>query len=1691
MFEESEPKGETGCMHPSMNRHRPAFEVSQDNSHLLASIFKDLYTTEIIGKDTVAHFTKTRSGGNRYHDKYVEKLQQVHSEYSLQMRDADMLENHIIMARVQTTASGNRVGDELGQAYHQLGLPPGVSTFMWCVDNSLLKSNNLICRGDYITQLAPLIKAPRVKSTPGFAKPTMSYNRRICDVPQDDGYTLIPPLEKTAQSLMEESEISLTITCSSDTGTPLSTPSQRSCQRQKPKWMDELNAKSRAEVRAGLHKLQQRHNFLRNPRFLPPKAQQAARSLILLEKTGERRGETDERSPAKSVPVFLANPPVVYFTDYIAGQVYEMTVELRNMSASSCHTRVIPPTTPHFSLGLGRFPGEGGVIAPGMACQYTVRFVPDSLTNYKDLLVVETQDQYLLVPIEASRPPPILTLPRVLDCGYCLVGGVKFLEFLCRNDGLSAGTFCIIPRRQWPASNIRSVVNNSFAEEAPFAISPSLFVLQPGQSTVLEMVFFPTSAESWSQVFTIVCDNCQVKDITLQGQGQLIGLEMVCVSGEEEDPVLEELRDLTANHYVCFPPTNPQSVQQKTITIRNNTHLELEFHWQIMQPYLKPLLPGESPDSAHIQYHLANDEVFHFNPTSGFFAPLGDHEFLLTFTPKELMDYHSVCHLVLRDIPELPKETREDDGAPQPLGPGPKVMDVVVMEIKVEGRTEAYQVLLEPYSVHIPGEVFINTTVRRRFKMWNNSRSSITFQWDRITDCHIMEVEPPAGEIEMNECFDLELVLTGGRPGAEESRLICHIQHHHPPVVLPICVTFKGPHVSVNVAKVDLGLMRLGDQSQATVLLTNTTPLEAPWSLVHGEGPHSHTSEITVDPCRGVLPPLASCNVDILFRPRACQHFTTILDLSVENGQGCHLSVEADILSPQVCLLSCELVFPDLYVGVPSLATVTLFNQSLLPAQYTWTKLQGEQASLCSARFTPTSGTLGAHTKMDVTVAFTSHTDIKLKGVAALCEVTGMKKPLVLEFRSKAQGLNVSYSLPHTSPVSDEQGPDASLVLNFGDDVLLKRPVTKQLVITNHTAICAPFTLEAEYFTGQASSLPAGQSQHRGVYMRKPLHYAQAKTIEDRAQEGFVNSLLADGRGAVFFIQPDCGILGAFETQTVDITAFTNMWGDYRDQLICKMGDLTPKLIPMQMTVRGCPIYFQMIGPQPDNQNQGPIIRFGCHVSGGDTVSRSLRLNNSSPYDIRVDWENFTVDQHDRKLLDMVVSYGDVFPLKDTDGNELVGGTLYARTFPTWSHTPSTIGTSSSLWSKSDSGEDQLVTEEEEGALYSTPPQRKLVSVFVRPHEGNPSDFPYCITPQQIVVPAGGSSTIHISFTPLVLSGLTSNSICVAFALGFMSLDSEVASCIPGKVTRAQGLELEPLRLDLQAFVRLAILSVQMEEEEGTLEFYAVASDLIHGEPHSKMAQKEFAVTRTFQLKNNTAMPLSFRLSTTPPFSVLQPQTKGPSRSASSTLHSLTPPDHQLLVLQSHHIMQVKVAFHCSPTLLANLRQPAELLPPGVSLVTNGSGERKLMFQQTVSVEYSNNSLQSVPLGAHLAIPTLHLSCDRLDFGTCYVGQTRVREVHLYNQGGSASYWRALIGSDGEEASGTFTVSPDCGVLKPLECSVPSCRESIQIRFTASYEGAFRARVTFQGVLGEHPLLLHIQGSGSFDERFVSQLPDT
>ncbi len=153
-------------------------------------------------------------------------------------------------------------------------------------------------------------------------------------------------------------------------------------------------------------------------------------------------------------------------------QVLEAHLRLRNVSSVLRDVRVLPPASQYFHVTLaglvGAHSGHGGGLpaaglAPGMAIDLVVRFTPDSVADYEDCVVINTNSDSTSgfandasslvtryeVPLRAARPRPVLTLPRLLSAGTALVGKRTVACVRFTNDG-GHGRFVVVPSAQWP-----------------------------------------------------------------------------------------------------------------------------------------------------------------------------------------------------------------------------------------------------------------------------------------------------------------------------------------------------------------------------------------------------------------------------------------------------------------------------------------------------------------------------------------------------------------------------------------------------------------------------------------------------------------------------------------------------------------------------------------------------------------------------------------------------------------------------------------------------------------------------------------------------------------------------------------------------------------------------------------------------------------------------------------------------------------------------------------------------------------------------------------------------------------------------------------------------------------------------------------------------------------------------------------
>nr|CAB3238197.1 deleted in lung and esophageal cancer protein 1 [Phallusia mammillata] len=1705
------PPGTPQRLSPDISQHeppmyipRPSSDRAQDVSHILASVFKDLYTRDVMSKDTVNNLTRSSEGSTKFHKKCMEQLAKVHADHQKKLQEYNMVEKHIIQARANATAADekalNHVAGDIGsEEYGKLGLPPVQSHFRWCVEEEKLKSHNLIVPSDIFTEEHQLIDGPKKPHTPHFSVPTMSSSLHFSKEKFDDGYIDGMDTMKEVEFVVEDDDRSFT-TLSSDSVDLTSVPPRSSIapkvkgQTAKNRWRENMKHEIRIEDRALLARLEERHNFLKNPRYLPltePKGsklltKEQPKKMVL--KAG--REVVKEITSDEDVQVFASNPAVVQFTEWTVGRVYEATLELRNVSTVSRQLRVLPPKSSFFSLGLGKYPGSDGFVAPGMSAHYCIRFMPDSLADYDDEVEILSQASCpLVVKIRAKRTPPVLTMADNIQCGFCLVGGVKATDLSIKNMG-GNGRFCILRKTSWPASNFKTLVNPSCLDLGVFQIRPAVFEVLAGQTTALELIFSPGETDKYKEELVMVCDNCQVKEFTIQGEGQSAAVELVSVSdGGEEEPHVGEVVDLTADHLIRFPPLNPHSFYMRQIIVHNSTNVEMPFSWHVLKPNLTSALESLATDKEgrweKFDFYPDNSSAFYIEPRAGVLQANGIHEFVATFAPQQVGEYNNVMHLVLSNIPdpkhdvvkpkspfikadvngminaESPSDKR-DESAPRlnrstssvqssAIGRHPPLREVIALEVQVKGYSVPYSVVVHPPAVVVPGNMLVGATTRRPLRMANYSMAPVEFAWSSETLPNIVEVEPPVGMVNPGEIAELEVTITGSNPGPLECLLTCKIEHQEEPLSLSVNANISGPNVVMDNLQIDFGLVKPGSSACEKLFIRNTTQLNASWKLTKPE--NSGTSELLTWPSSGTLPPLGQQEVKVHFRPTAASTLNTVINLHVDGGQSSSVAVKGEVQTQQACFAECTLVLQETFLSVPKSAQAVIINQTLFPTAFTFSKPLGKQANSCEVTVSPDKGVLAPREERTIEVTLTSHVTGEVTAVYVPCKIEGMSHPIVLGFYANVKYLSVDYATPGT------EGKE--LKVEFGGEVRVRKVTKSNVVVTNLSAIRAPWSAEVENFpchnasTRQVSMDFKSYRTRRMMLGRTPnLADPLAKTAQ-QAQEDNAKLMLENGRGAAFLVEPDRGFLGPYQSQEITVSAYSDMWGEYKDTLTCHIEGLEDKRIPVELNVSGCPLSFQVAS----HEDKDAVVRFGTHLEGGASVARKLRVNNRSSCDIRLDWKTYNYPEpDDRKVVDLNIWFGDVFPLKVTKGRSKVSVTksLGKMTHNEPLETPST---QQELSARTTSNE----------GFYSKLP--KLVTVKIEPHFGQQSERPFHMQPPQVIVPAHDHVIVTSVFHPLMSRATEGRhgKEWRAYSHGFMTLDAPEQRKIDGKLERVHGLDKAPLRLELTAFVQAGMLQVETDDDDEGSRFYLPLSNIFHPEIKE---MRESVQIQAITLVNPTETSLSFNLLLSNPF--FFPTSTGKSQCLPRN------------TLKPQSNLKVHVGFRISKETLNTLDalRGSKVVDDVTLCKEPPLGVEKLFYDSKLLIRYSNSITQEHRLNATVPCPAVLVSQDCVDFGICFVGQEQSRQISISNPSSSDTWWQVLCTDSTHTSGGEFRIEPDSGHLEAFVTNKARNKALITLYFTARNDLKSSATFTLHGRLGEASHVIEVSGSGSYDGQF-------
>eukprot|EP01137_Pigoraptor_chileana_P033791 Opistho-2@25245 len=885
---------------------------------------------------------------------------------------------------------------------------------------------------------------------------------------------------------------------------------------------------------------------------------------------------------------FAADPETVVFSSYAVGQVYEMPIVLRNVDSVGRRVRVLPPASTHFAVLPGRYPATSeGSVAPGMCAHYIVRFLPDSLDDFSDTLHIDVEDGTSFdIALVARREPPVLSLPEVFDLGPCLVGDTVTFTFECTNTG-GEGRFSLFTAEQWDSSAVVELADGWDGMAGSFLVTPCVFALQKSESMALSAQFAPSEQGEARLSLVMVCDNCRVRRFELFGFADAPRLS--CEGG------LDSPTEAAVGR-ILFGDQHPLVEQSRSVAVKNDTTVDVPFSWEC-----------ESTDG-----------MFSIDPSCGIFGASSCTNFTVRFNPRELGYWTDRLHLVLTELPPSLQWAAR------------------CLPLEVEGMARPIVASLRPPALALSREVCVGETVARVIHVCNNSQSPARFCWRGVTedgDYAMLTPEegvvwafPEEGIVPPTESVQIEVFVRPSRAGPFCESAVCVVENAQP-LVLHIEGRAMPPALSVIAGDVDFGLVAMGTFVPRLVTVSNTSPVPTPWTASIWDPFHSdHSDHIAFSPSEGVLAAGESVNVRVTLHPRIAGPVAETLCFIPDGGNSCLLPCHAEVVAPSVCVLPSKMRLEEAYVGVSVTRTVVMRNLTLLPTPFAWEELSSNVN--LRATFNPQSGVLDPGQELIVDVSLVAVQTGLLSGALLACSIADGAHYAGLSVDVDVRGLSVSYRSSEGRSLEDNR-------IDFGLECPIGESRTRTFEIVNHSAISAPFAVFVERYASRRHRPVSGSHVSESPRPGGDGGLALVRTTTGTDKRALA---LASGNGVAFEVTPAEGWLAPFSTTVVKVEACNDMWGIYEDRVRCDVGGLEPAHLGLRIGVIGSPLHFRATSTGLCMSTNPPSINFGSQPFGEKEVPRMFRVENSSPFDIELDWQVVTRENSEKeKLVDFRV----------------------------------------------------------------------------------------------------------------------------------------------------------------------------------------------------------------------------------------------------------------------------------------------------------------------------------------------------------------------------------------------------------------------------------------------------------------------
>lgn len=87
---------------------------------------------------------------------------------------------------------------------------------------------------------------------------------------------------------------------------------------------------------------------------------------------------------------------------------------------------------------------------------------------------------------------------------------------------------------------------------------------------------------------------------------------------------------------------------------------------------------------------------------------------------------------------------------------------------------------------------------------------------------------------------------------------------------------------------------------------------------------------------------------------------------------------------------------------------------------------------------------------------------------------------------------------------------------------------------------------------------------------------------KERALIELQQQLLRTDKGLALVVSPHEGRLAPYQELVVELALYNDMWGEYEDEITCRVGDLEPYTIKVKANIEGIPLQFHIAAVAKD-----------------------------------------------------------------------------------------------------------------------------------------------------------------------------------------------------------------------------------------------------------------------------------------------------------------------------------------------------------------------------------------------------------------------------------------------------------------------------------------------------------------------------